>query len=61
MITIYETINTQTQTEKNRLARSDGKLVSGVRVLKQVLLERNLTLNSYAVPNYKYMFGLHRV
>ena len=27
--------------------------------LEQVLLGRNLTLNSDAAPNYKYMFGLH--
>ena len=27
---------------------------------KQVLLAQNLTLNSYAAPNYKYMFGPHR-
>ena len=27
--------------------------------LKLVLLGRNLALNSYEAPNYKYMFDLH--
>ena len=49
------------------LERSVGKLLSmcvcvrgGGGLLKLVLLARNFALNSDAVLNYKYMFGLHR-
>ena len=33
---------------------------AGVGEGKSVLFARNLTLNSDATPNYKYMFGPHR-
>ena len=41
----------------------EGCGVKGVGVvgLKPALIERNLTLNSAAAPNYKYIFGPHRV
>ena len=60
---MYVTIDGRTKKKnynrRTALERSIGKLLEKGG-LKLVLFMQNLTLNSDADPNYKYMFGPHR-
>ena len=56
----YESTNATYKEELQQMNRLGTVCRKSTDGLKQVILVLNLTLNSDAVPNYKYMFGAHR-